>query len=59
MPEFTQRSGQGPGHPRPAGPAVWRALHQAGRGHQSLHLQGKTAHVKDGSSDVDKLQRCD
>lgn len=41
MSEFTERSRQGPGHSRPTGPALWRAMHQAGRRHQSIHLQGK------------------
>ena len=41
MPKPSERPGQGPGHPGQPGAAVWRTLHQAGRGHQGLHLQGE------------------
>lgn len=39
--EFAERPAQRSGHPRPTGPAPGGALHEAGRGHQSLHLQGE------------------
>lgn len=44
MPESAEQSVvQGPGHPRPADADLRRALHETGRGHQRVHLQGRRA----------------
>jgi len=45
VPEPPERAGQGAAHPGAAGPALRGAVHQTGRGHQGLHLQGTSVFV--------------